>query len=84
MISSFDSHSVAVGKYRVASLSKCLDDGRYSASVSIRSGSGSASTDRVLRLPGRFDCEADARRHAHQQGLIWVMRVNPSAVAPQA
>ena len=47
-------HSIAVGKYLVSPLIKDLDDGRYAASVSIRSGRGSGTHDRVIRLTPRF------------------------------
>jgi hypothetical protein len=67
-------HAISVGPYRVSALSRQLADGRFTASVSIRSGRGSATTDRILRLDGRFASEHAAQRHAHEQGLIWVRR----------
>ena len=69
-------NSVSVGKYLVSTLSKRLDDGAYCASVSIRSGRGSASTDRVMRFTPQFDSESAAHSYAHAQGLIWVNRSN--------
>jgi len=71
-------NAISVGPYRVSTLSRQLDDGRYAASVSIRSGHGSASTDRVMRLEGRFDTEHAADRFAREQGLIWVRNVGAS------
>jgi len=65
-------NTISVGKYIVSPLSKPLDDGGYCASVSIRGGRGSASTDRVMRFTGRFDSERAAHRYAQEQGLIWV------------
>ena len=70
MISSH--HSIAIGKYLVSPLSRPLDDGGFLSSVSIRSGRGSASTDRVMRFIGRFDTARAARRYAREQGLLWV------------
>ena len=67
-------NTISVGKYLVSPLSKRLDDGRYGASVSIRSGRGSASTDRVMRFTGRFDSECAAHQYAQEQGLIWIFR----------
>jgi hypothetical protein len=64
--------TVAIGKYRVSSMPLRLEDGRFGSGVSIRSGQGSASTDRVLRFIGQFDSEAAAHRHAHEQGALWV------------
>ena len=64
--------AIAIGKFLVSSLSKPLDDGSYCASVSIRSGRGSASTDRVMRFSDRFDSERAAHLYAHAQGRAWV------------
>ena len=61
-----------VGRYVVSPLTRRLDDGAYSASVSIRSGRGQASSDRVLRLIGRFTTADGALRHAAAQGRAWV------------
>ena len=46
--------NIAVGKYLVSPLTKQLDDGRYAASVSIRSGRGSGTHDRVMRFTPVF------------------------------
>lgn len=70
---------VLIGKYRVSSLPQTLDNGRFRAGVSIRSGSGSASTDRILRFKGSFATEAAAHRYAHDQGRIWVSRTGHTA-----
>lgn len=45
---------------------------RYEASVSIRSGRGSGTHDRVLRLHRAFHCRDEAARYAAAQGLAWV------------
>ncbi|MBU1358008.1 MAG: hypothetical protein KKC79_02410 [Gammaproteobacteria bacterium] len=65
-------HSIAVGKYLVSPLIKDLDDGRFKASVSIRSGRGSGTHDRVLRFTPSFGSHAAALRFAIDQGLSWV------------
>ena len=62
----------SLGRYVVSPLTRLLDDGAYSASVSIRSGRGSASTDRVMRFKDLFESADAAHRYAHEQGLIWV------------
>ena len=62
----------SLGRYVVSPLTRLLDDGAYSASVSIRSGRGQASSDRVLRLLGRFTAADGALRHAAAQGRAWV------------
>lgn len=79
LISNSSRPSVAIGKYQVSSLSKRLDDGGYRASVSIRSGRGSATTDRVMRFTHRFDSEPAAHLYAHEQGMIWVAQTGQSA-----
>jgi hypothetical protein len=61
-----------VGKYLVSPLTRLTDCGRYAASVSIRSGHGMATHDRVLRLVPVFDSADDAARYATAQGLAWI------------
>lgn len=63
---------IQVGKYLVSPLSRHLGLGRYAASVSIRSGRGSASHDRVLRLVPEFESSEAALRYATTQGLDWI------------
>nr|WP_307726764.1 hypothetical protein [uncultured Caldimonas sp.] len=46
--------------------------GRYAASVSIRSGRGSTTHDRVLRFVPVFDSRDEAARYATAQGLAWL------------
>jgi hypothetical protein len=62
----------AVGKYLVSPLSKRLSDGRFAASVSIRSGHGSETHDRVLRFTPSFTTQAAALSYASGRGLTWV------------
>ncbi len=61
-----------IGKYLVSPLIKRLADGRYAPSVSIRTGRGSATHDRVLRLLPVFDTPQAASRYATDQGIAWV------------
>jgi hypothetical protein len=53
-------------------LTSLTDTGRYAASVSIRSGRGSATHDRVLRIVPTFASSADAAHHAIRHGLAWI------------
>ncbi|MGH6626684.1 MAG: hypothetical protein ACRECD_09100 [Burkholderiaceae bacterium] len=64
--------NITVGKYLVSPLTRQLDDGRYAASVSIRSGRGSGMHDRVMRFTPVFGNAAAAVRYATEQGLSWV------------
>jgi hypothetical protein len=61
-----------IGKYLVSPLIRLLENGWFAASVSIRSGSGSATTDRVLRLTRLFRTAADAATFAHAEALQWI------------
>jgi len=64
--------TVQVGKYLVSPLTRELGPDRHAASVSIRSGQGRGTHDRVLRLLPVFADALSARRYATEQGLAWV------------
>lgn len=64
--------SIEVGKYLVSPLTKRLGDGRYAASVSIRTGRGSATHDRVMRFAPLFETSQAAAHYATRQGLTWL------------
>jgi hypothetical protein len=55
--------------------------GLHAASVSIRSGRGSATHDRVLRLLPVFATSAEASRYAAAEGLAWLDQNMPCARA---
>jgi hypothetical protein len=61
-----------VGKYLVSPLAKQQGEGRFAASVSIRSGRGSCTHDRVLRFSGIFDSAAAAVHYATEHALGWI------------
>jgi len=63
---------MTVGKYLISPLVKLLENGWYASSVSIRSGSGSATTDRVVRLTKLFRSQLQAAEYALQEGLQWI------------
>jgi len=63
---------VTIGKYRIAACPSPLDSGRFSAQVSISSGRGSASTDRVMRFCDDFSTHDAAAHYALSQGINWV------------
>ena len=64
--------NVTVGKYLISPLVKALENGWYAASVSIRSGSGSGTHDRVLRLTRLFRDRVAALQYATAEGLQWI------------
>jgi hypothetical protein len=66
------SGTVAVGKYRLTPLVRLTDLGSFAPSVSICSGRGSSTHDRVMRFEARFDTHEGAQRHALEQGLSWL------------
>lgn len=66
--------NIEVGKYLVSPLSKLAHEGHYLASVSIRSGRGSGTHDRVMRFTQPFVRQDDAEAYAKIQGLAWVCR----------
>ena len=61
-----------VGKYRVSPLATQLDDGGFAASVSIRSGKGSGTHDRVSRFTTLFDNAPAALHYATEHALAWI------------
>lgn len=70
---------MAVGKYLVSPLAKAQGEGRFAASVSIRSGKGSATHDRVMRFIGLFDSAASALQYATEHALGWIKERKESA-----
>lgn len=64
--------NLTVGKYLISPLTRALDNGWFACSVSIRSGSGSATTDRVVRLTRLFRDRLAAADYAVSEGLQWV------------
>ena len=64
--------TLQVGKYLVSPLTRLTESGGHAASVSIRSGRGSATHDRVLRFVPVFDSPDAAARFATAQGLAWI------------
>ena len=65
-------HSLDIGKFRISPFCNPLADGQFRASVSIRSGHGSATHDRVLRLLPHFNTELAATQFALREGLAWL------------
>lgn len=63
---------LTLGKYRIAALPRPLLGGLFAAQVSIASGHGSASTDRVIRFDSAFSSHDAAADYALAQGIDWV------------
>ena len=64
--------NITVGKYLISPLTQVLANGWYACSVSIRSGSGSGTHDRVLRLTRLFRSKVAAVAYATAEGLQWI------------
>ena len=64
--------SLEIGKYVVSPLTRASNDGRYTAGVSIRCGTGSMTHDRVVRFIPIFDTPEEAARYATRQAFAWI------------
>jgi hypothetical protein len=73
--------TIAHGKYRISPMTRLLDGGWYTCSVSIRSGTGRASTDRVVRLTRLFQSSIAAADYALAEGLRWIGAVRGAPLA---
>ncbi|HEX5805844.1 MAG TPA: hypothetical protein VFY31_05875 [Macromonas sp.] len=60
--------SISVGKYLVSPSSKITDAGDFAASISIRSGQGRGTHDRVFRFSPRFATHEGALHYALAEG----------------
>jgi hypothetical protein len=70
----FASGSFSQGKYLVSPLVRPHAHGGFTASVSIRSGRGTGTHDRVFRFAPRFDTNEGASRFAAEQGRLWLLQ----------
>ena len=64
----------SVGKYLVSPLTRLNDAGQYIASLSIRSGSGRGTHDRVFRFLPEFSTREGAVQYAIDQGHQWLQQ----------
>ena len=63
--------NIEVGRFLVSPMIKPRDEGGFTASVSIRSGRGMASVDRVMWFTPQFGSPQAALRYATAEGLAW-------------
>ncbi|MBL8330758.1 MAG: hypothetical protein JNJ71_18115 [Rubrivivax sp.] len=68
-----------VGKYLVSASSRAVDGGGFAAVVSIRSGRGSMTHDRVMRFAPTFDTQDQAARFACEQANAWIGDAAPAS-----
>ena len=64
--------AITAGKYLISPITTLLDNGWYACSVSIRSGSGSGTTDRIVRLTRLFRTALRAAEYAIAEGQQWI------------
>ncbi|MDH0865479.1 hypothetical protein N5D62_13240 [Mitsuaria sp. GD03876] len=67
------SKSIEVGRFLVSPMTKPHADGGFAAVVSIRSGQGMTSTDRVMRFVPAFLSRRAALRYAATEGTAWAL-----------
>lgn len=72
----------SVGKYLVSPSTHTADNGKFTACVSIRSGRGSGTHDRIYRFVPEFVQRDCALRYAIHEGHRWLAQRHP--VAPAA
>ena len=63
---------IVAGKYLISPLTRALDNGWFACSVSIRSGSGSGTSDRVVSLTRLFLDRFAAAAYARAEGMRWI------------
>lgn len=66
--------SIEVGRFLVSPMTSPDTDGSFVASVSIRSGKGMASVDRVMRFTPRFASPKAALVYAAAEGKAWALQ----------
>ncbi|MBQ0130784.1 MAG: hypothetical protein KBT18_01025 [Comamonas sp.] len=64
--------SQVIGKYALTPAAELTASGSYTASLSIRSGQGACSHDRVFRFIPRFRTPAAATSYAIEQGKSYL------------
>lgn len=71
--------SFSVDKFCLSPFAKLNESGQYAASISIRSGRGRGTHDRVFRFIPCFPTHDEAIRYAADQGRRFVRQSNCSA-----
>jgi hypothetical protein len=71
----------SVGKYLVSPSAHTTHDGQFTAGVSIRSGRGSGTHDRIYRFVPEFAHRDCALQYAINEGHRWLAQRHPVALA---
>jgi hypothetical protein len=64
--------ALSAGKYLISPFTRALENGWFACSVSIRSGCGRGTSDRILRLTRLFRDPLTAADYARGEGLKWI------------
>jgi hypothetical protein len=75
-------NTFSVGKYLVSPLTRRNESGQFIASVSIRSGHGRGTHDRVLRFVPEFNTHEGAVQYAIAEGHSWLEQRHGSLERP--
>lgn len=70
-----------VGKYLISPLTRAIENGWFACSVSIRSGSGRSTSDRILRLTRLFRDPLAAADYARGEAMKWIAAPGTFAAA---
>ena len=70
-INNKNTNNIEVGRYVVSPMTQPRHGGGFDAVVSIRSGQGMASVDRVLQFTPCFTSQQAALHYAKAHGLAW-------------
>ncbi len=73
----FSAPAISIGKYTLSPMSKLTETGQYAASVSVRSGRGRGTLDRVFRFVSAFPTREAALQYALEQGRSVIRQTNP-------
>ncbi len=66
--------TITAGKYLVSPLAKITDNGKFRASVSIKSGHKSGTHDRIFRFTPDFASHDVAIQYALSEGKNWLQQ----------
>ena len=73
-----------IGKYTLSPLTLANAQGRYSASLSIKSGQGSQICDRIFRFAPTFDSHDEAASFVGEQARAWLAdRMSPTTLSTE-
>jgi len=68
-----------VGKFLITPLTRAVENGLFTASISIRPGQGTQTHDQIYSFKPEFDSLEGALVYAAAQGRYWL--INPMAFA---